>query len=456
MSQEEHQEDILSLKARLSPYFINMVKIVQAKPSIFFLGILLVLTIVSYANVIDGEFQFDDYMVITDNLYIKNIENFMNPGGLIGMIGGERYITDFTFAINYYYNQLSPRGYHFFSVILHFCVACLVFLLARRIFLFDTSFHENSNNYFAFLAAAIFALHPVNTGAVSYISQRAEILCTFFYLVALLFYIKAGEHTGRIAKISLYTAGLSQYLLSLGSKLSAVSFPGTLFLYDFLTPKRKGFLKRLPPYLITAVLTGVIGFLFLSSQRIARDIGYSLGRIDFKTYLYTEFRVVLTYIRLLFLPVNQNFDYEFRLSSSILEWDTLLSLLTIIALIIYAFLLRRRSPIVAFGILWFFLTLMPTSSFVPVVDVIFEHRVYMPSIGFALVAAFCILKGIDLLKGSMILKSSWNVAAGTVTLLLLAGMTYATIERNRVWESKMSLWSDVVKKSPGKPGFSRT
>jgi len=413
--------------------------------------VLWILTLAAYFNVIDGEFQFDDYLTITTNLSIKNIENLSDPKNFSGILSGQRFITDVTFAVNYYYDRLNPRGYHLVSIALHYFTACLVFVLARRLGAFDTGLSEGRARLFAFLASAVFALHPVNTAAVSYISQRAEILSTFFFLLALYVFLKSLDSRGAAGRVLLSGGVVINFILSLWSKLTTISFPALLFLTDILATRGRSLVKRIPLYAAVAAVAILIGYNFMSGAGASHDIGYSLERIDLQTYILTQFRVILTYIRLLFLPINQNLDYDYRLSKGILEWDTGLSLLFILGLLLYAAFAWKRRPVVAFGIFWFFLTLSPTSSVVPVIDVIFEHRVYLPSFGFSLVAASLVLKGSDLLASRVLRATASDRTAGMITLVLLCAMVIVSANRNMVWQSKISLWADVIEKSPNKP-----
>lgn len=415
-----------------------------------FLIILWLLIFVSYLNVIDAEFQFDDYVTILTNLNIKDLEGFKDPKNIMGIFSGQRFVTDLTFAVNYYYDRLHPRWYHIVSIGIHFFAACLVFVLSRKMAHHLSSLDEDKAGFYGFMTAAVFGLHPLNTQAVSYISQRAEILSTLFFLAAIILFLESFERSGP-AK-GLFSLGVVvSFLFSVWSKLTTISFAGVLFVTDLFVSRGRNFLKRLPVHVPVAALTVMIAVNFIAATGSSHDIGYSLERIDARTYLLTQFRVVLTYVRLLFLPINQNLDYQYRLSQSILEWDTLASLLCILGLIVFASLTRKRYPILAFGIFWFFMTLMPTSSVVPVIDVIFEHRVYLPSVGFAFCASFFVLKAVDLADHVTSKRISWNRMAGIISVLLLGAMVFATVERNWVWQSKMSLWADVVKKSPDKP-----
>jgi tetratricopeptide (TPR) repeat protein len=153
---------------------------------------------------------------------------------------------------------------------------------------------------------------------------------------------------------------------------------------------------------------------------------------------------MVTYLRLLVFPVGLNLDYDFRLSNRLLEFPVAASLLALIALVGLAWYLRRRQAIISFSILWFFITLAPRSSFISIPDVIFEHRLYLPLMGVSL--AFPLLMGYI----AAVLKPKFRLpvaaASSAVILLLVVG----TVLRNQVWRDEISLWNDVIAKSPHK------
>ncbi|MBI4690342.1 MAG: tetratricopeptide repeat protein [Nitrospirae bacterium] len=185
-------------------------------------------------------------------------------------------------------------------------------------------------------------------------------------------------------------------------------------------------------------------------------------------YLLTQFRAISTYIRLLFFPINQNLDYDYPIHNSFFEPQVVLSflfLLSIFGLGVHLFYRSRFTMhdaqctmhgsrvtnhglrLISFGILWFFITLSVESSIIPIKDVIFEHRLYLPSIG----AFIAINIGLFIFVEK--LKQRWKRAGVTVIIIFAVGviiLTGAAYTRNIVWKDKLSLWSDVVRKSPEK------
>jgi tetratricopeptide (TPR) repeat protein len=169
-------------------------------------------------------------------------------------------------------------------------------------------------------------------------------------------------------------------------------------------------------------------------DNITKDVRVTFTRSE---YLYTQFRVITTYLRLLVLPVRQHFDYDYSVSRTFFSGDVVVPFAFLVLLFASALLLFEKYRLISFGIVWFFLTLTVESSIIPIRDVIVEHRVYLPSIGFflALTAFFDQIISLQKVKITVI----------AVLVLILSVVTY---QRNTAWASEESLWMDVVAKAP--------
>ena len=146
-------------------------------------------------------------------------------------------------------------------------------------------------------------------------------------------------------------------------------------------------MEILIPFLLTLFIIPVT-MLFTHNQSIDSHEMHSAieGSADISSmhYLLTQFRVMVTYIRLLFLPLNQNLDYDYPISKSLFELPALISFLFLITILFFAKRLFSKYRLVSFSIFWFFLTLLPESSLFPIKDVIFEHRLYLPLVGYSM------------------------------------------------------------------------
>ncbi|MFC1844605.1 tetratricopeptide repeat protein [Thermodesulfobacteriota bacterium] len=182
----------------------------------------------------------------------------------------------------------------------------------------------------------------------------------------------------------------------------------------------------------------------------------SAGAVSRWDYLFTQFGVIVIYIRLLFFPINQNLDYDYPIYHSFFTPHVFLPFLFLLWLFFFGLYCYYRSEkskaknrygfrLISFGILWFFITLSVESSIIVLRNVIFEHRLYLPSVGFII----CFLAAISMATNAIKNKTTvrFVISGIVVAVFILAGMTYA---RNSVWQNNIVLWEDVVSKSPQK------
>ena len=395
---------------------------------------LLVSTLAAYWNSLWVPFVFDDLQTIQRNASVRF--------GELGL-GGTRTILFKTFALNSLWSGQEVWSYHVVNFVLHFLNGLLVYAAARQIFRLLYTDTQRCRMYAA-LAAAFFLLHPVQTESVTYISSRSELLSTFFYLAGFLaFALWPQNRVGFVC--SLAVAAL--YFLGMGSKETAVTLPAAIFLYDFLFVSKaaiRSVLSKWRFYLIY-VLGASAAVYFLLAVELKDSVGSHLpGNLSSWRYFLTETRVIVRYIRLVFFPVGLNLDYDFRPSSSLFEPAVLFSAVFLCSVLLLGWFLRRRAPVFAFSILWFFVTLSPTSSFVPIVDVIFEHRLYLPMAGVAI--SFPLL--VEFLFRKLNFQWVEQKAVLATSCLLLGALLIGTVARNYTWGDEVRLFSDVLAKSP--------
>ncbi|WP_459815595.1 tetratricopeptide repeat protein [Geotalea toluenoxydans] len=449
--------------------------------------ILMLVGFFAYANTFDAQFNFDDVPAILGNPTVRSAESVTDPLA----IRGNRAVGNFSFALNYKIaaeltgDGFSVRGYHYFNLAVHLANALLVYLLVILTIRRSTSGESSEwrGRGIAFLAALLFVSHPLQTQAVTYIVQRFTSLATTFYLLSLVCYIFArsqrGDSTGghRLKAAVFWALSIVLAALAMGTKEIAITLPFTIILYEFLF-FRGSIVKRLlaaGAFLLTLIIVplsiiGASGGHFMDRIAALTKVQTAMPRLD---YLFTQFKVVATYLRLLFFPAGQNLEYDFPVSHSFFEGGVILSFLLLLALFClgvyflyrskfevrssrlevgqaYSPVTNHQSPItnhrlIAFGIFWFFITLSVESSFIPIVDVIFEHRVYLPSVGFFIAVATLIVLGVEKLS-----LGRPRAANGLLVAMLLLSCVLAllTFNRNRVWADEITLWEDVAAKSP--------
>jgi hypothetical protein len=372
-------------------------------------------TLIVYSNTFNASFHFDGPPQIVENYDLRSLKN------LPSIIIGHRGVTMATFALNYAVGGLNVVGYHIVNTVIHIVNGILVYLLVFfTLNIFQGSRGEVDGLWskrIAIYSSLLFVAHPIQTQAVTYIVQRMESLASLFYLLALLFFIKGARASTRTKRAFLYGGVTVSYILGFYSKEIAITIPAVILLYDFYfisEGRIKGILSRWPLYailmfllllFIVKTLVPLGGFGDVSEA----SAGFSVKAISPLEYLFTQFNVLVYYILLLIVPVNQNLDYDFPISKGLFETPlvregtilnipipppvvSLVILLAIVGFAIYLFARRgayntQCGRVVSFFILWFFIILSPTSSFIPILDVIFEHRLYLASVGFFVIFA---------------------------------------------------------------------
>jgi len=291
----------------------------------------------------------------------------------------------------------------------------------------------------ASFASLLFLVHPIQTQALNLITQRAASLATFFYLASMVLYLKA-----RLTPRPLtYLGALLVALLGMFTKEITVTLPFTILLYEFsfLGPWRERTKPRLLLILPFLLAPLVIPLTLIQASPFTHATAYEPPNPSIPYYAYplTQLNVVRTYLRLLVFPINQNLDYDYPISRSLLEPQTFLSLLLLVGIGFIALRLFKRQRLLFFGASWFFLALSPESSFLKLRDYIFEHRLYLPMVGasiFFSTALFLLLK-----------ETKRFIAVATLLILVFS---VATTRRNEIWKDGITLWQDVIQKSPKK------
>ena len=437
-----------------------MISFVQRKTLVHVL-LIVVFAVLGYANTFHVPYIFDDVWTIVENPKIRDLHFFLETD----IIRSTRYLGFLTFALNYAVHGLDVTGYHVVNLAIHIINAALVYLLVL-LTLRTPRLRNGAIPFTALLplgAALLFVSHPLQSQAVTYIAQRFASLATLFYLLCLVLYIRSRLSENTAARAALYVLALLSAVCAMKTKEISFTLPVILALYEVLffrgaAGKR---LLRLVPFVLTMLIIP------LSLIGIDKPIGEVIGDVSEATkvqtslsrweYLMTQFRVIMTYIRLVFVPVNQNLDYDYPVYRTFVDPNVVLSFLflaalcgTAVYLLYQSRITTHKSPdthyrLIAFGIFWFFITLSVESSLIPIVDVIFEHRMYLPSVG------VFIATGTGALLLTARLKETWRRAEKTVAaafMVIVLLLTATTFARNLVWKDGITLWQDVVRKSP--------
>jgi tetratricopeptide (TPR) repeat protein len=421
-----------------------------------------------YSNTFHSPFLYDDIRYIVDNDSIRDLGNFLD-------ISGSRSVSFFSFALNYHFGGLDVYGYHLVNVAIHIVNGTLVLLLAsltfKTPFMARSTIKPRLKYVFALTVALLFICHPVQTQAVTYITQRFASLATLFYLLSLALFVKwrlSRATLGAAPGSVIYAASFLSAVLAMKTKEISFTLPFIIFLYEFAffddkTPIRRRF-RYLVPLLLTLTIIPWTYFapeLSLSggedvlSEEIRRQNILQLKNLSSYDYFVTQLSVIVTYLRLLVLPLGQTLLYDYPVYKSFFEPKVFLSFLFLLGVFALAIFLFKRSRktrnvyalLASFGILWFFITLSVESSIFPLVDVIFEHRLYLPSVG----ALMALLAGVYYCLGAVrwrITRASPVQMSCILLLVTAVPLSLAAYKRNFVWQDALTFWSDNVNKYP--------
>jgi tetratricopeptide (TPR) repeat protein len=412
---------------------------------IFHILLIILVCLLAYSNTFLVPFLFDDHYYIVNNARIKDVSNIPS---FFTEIEGPKATNPFTlttFALNYYLSGLNTLGYHIFNVALHTINGILLYflILITAGLLNYTAKHVR---LIALFASLIFIAHPIQTECVTNIVGRSTPLITAFSLSGILLFVRAATaKKGR----AFYIVGLFlSSLLGMASSEKFVTFPFMLILYDFFFVSKykvKSVIKNYRIHVPVLVILGYFAYLVLSYEY--EDISSGLKQATPLEYLMTQFNVHWTYLRLLVLPVNQNIDYDYPIARNLFEVPTIFSFIGYMGLWAWGISLWRRKPVISYGILWFMITLSPVSSIIPLKNMLFEHRLYLPAIGIFVTAVIAVFVVMEKLKDRWKAIDKTVLTVLAVIVIMLVGATYA---RNMVWKDEITLWKDVIKKTPRK------
>jgi tetratricopeptide (TPR) repeat protein len=403
-----------------------------------------------YSNTLESPFFFDDEAHIEKNPYIRmtrlNFDSLYDAAFKSPL--PQRPIANISFALNYYFHGYNRAGYHITNIAIHILAAFFLYLLLKETLslpLFQNKYQHYK--YLAFAAALIWLLHPMHTQAVTYIVQRMTSLAALFYILSLFLYVKGRTAYRNHRRSWPWFIGCAvSGILSFGCKEITATLPFFILLYEwfFFQDLRFDWLKKNILFIIAAfVILLILSALYLGAEPAEKMAGEH-ERWGFTTgqRVITQGRVILFYISLILYPHPNrlNLDHDFTVSTGLLNPpQTLLSIMIILCLILFAILRARKNRLISFCILWFFGNLAIESSVIGI-ELVYEHRLYLPS----MFAIFTIALLLWHLAKLPLLKA-------IVFIVAVFGLSFAAYQRNKVWQNELSLWSDCAAKSPNKP-----
>jgi tetratricopeptide (TPR) repeat protein len=402
------------------------------------------LLLAAYSNSFSNAFHFDDDHVVVNNLYLRSLKNaghfFTDAHTFSSQPTNATYrpLLSLSYALDYAIaGDLDVRQFHLTQFLLLLALGICVFLLFLHIFERTRSAPENG--ILALFGAAVFVLHPTNTETFNLISSRSDLLSTLFLVVALLFYVRGGA----LRRFHLY---LIPFFLGGLVKASVVAFAPMLLSYQLLfeddtTERWWVRLRRaVPAFAASAAL------LWFLDRMNAPE--WRPGGGDVVEYLRTQIWVWVVYFRLFFFPVGLSADTDLRAIPSWIDPRIIAGALFVVALVwaVRKFSADRITRPVAFGLIWFALGLVPTSSIFPLGEFMNEHRIFLPYIGLALATSWAVAL---LSRREHLSTATGRKVVSVICVAAVVAFAAGTYQRNKVWKTGESLWLDVTRKSPG-------
>ncbi len=405
--------------------------------------------VAAYANSFQVPFTFDDMpnIVHANILRVRSL----SPMELFKAVQGGRLVSrplpNLTFAINFYFGGPAVFGFHLVNLLIHLVVTlCLYWLAVSTLALpvFEGR-HQRTGRQIALLAALLWAAHPLQTNGVTYIVQRMTSMSALFYLGALCCYVRGRTAAAPRRRWGWFAAGLVSALLALASKENAAMLPVMVVAYEFYffsegTAEQR---RRLVAGGLTALLVvAAAALLFLGRDLFSAILdGYRLRNFTMGERLLTEARVIFLYLGLLAwpLPSRLSLNHDMVISRGLFSPPaTVFAVLGLVGLVGLAVVLFRRERLASFAIVWFLANLIIESTVVPL-ELVFEHRLYLPTmfLFLALVATAFRLPRPEL-----------RHVARFVLAVAVCGLVFFTRQRNEVWANSVTLWRDVVAKAP--------
>ena len=412
------------------------------------LVLLAVPVIFIYADTLTAPFIFDGRINIEENPHIR-ISRITLKGLATAAFDSpshQRPLANISFALNYYLHGYNVVGFRLVNIIIHVISGILLYFFIQTTFRTPALRSCNAHaKWISFFAAAIWMVHPLQTQSVSYIVQRMNSLAAMFYILSFLLYAHFRMNPQKRTKGWLLSGCILAGILGLGSKQNAATLPFFIILYEWY------FFRDLSLKWLKAHILGLAGLLLLLAIIALIYVGidpldkilatYEIRNFTPTQRILTEFRVVIFYISLFLWPhpSRLNLDHDFGLSYSLTDpITTLFSMLAIAVLMALAVITARNQRIISFCILWFLGNLVIESSIFGL-EIIFEHRLYLPTMMCSLIIVLFFYRRV---------KPIW-----LKTVILCALVTVGSVwtyERNKVWRNRVTIWEDCVKKSPQK------
>ena len=405
------------------------------------LALICVCGIIIYFATVHSPFIYDDAHAIEDNPYIKNLSKFQQMVGVQNIFN--RSILLFTFSVNHAIGQLDVFGYHLINLMLHLCVGIMLYFLTMELLTIENPALTPTFQRLPLAVSLIHIFNPINVESVTYLSSRSSVLVTLFYLSSFYLFIRfvnSKEKKKKWENIHYPIVIFFLFYLGLGTKEIIVTLPIIAVLYLWVHSSTKNFHKFLPELaviLIPLIIYLLYRYVQMGNLLVIKTDPYSY-MIDRSLYILTQIKVVISYyfVKLIF-PINLNFEPDIRLVSGFLDWEWVVSLIIGVCIAIGIF--NQKSILLKCAFIWALITILPTSSIIPLKQIATEHRTYLPGLGINMGLGILFLRGVSHRK---------LIPPTLFIFLVIYGLL--AMKRSLDYRSEINLWQDTVRKSPYK------
>ena len=432
--------------------------------------ILAISTVLTYYQSLSYELQFDDIANINKHFNIRHY----TFGNLF--FSGSRWISYWLNSLYYKIDRFNPFYYRVGNVTIHTVNGILIFFILLHILTNQArkSFLQRNALSISFLTSLIFLLHPVQTQTVSYVIQgQLEGLASMFMLSIVLCFLTMQKSTVLWRKIALVILFFFLTFLVTGTKEIAIVTPALILLIDWFFVARASFAelkKRWWLHLGNTLIVAIAYVYFLTAKfftslfSLSMEVGNNLGNVITDQYddmikplhfFMSQFKVILHYLWIYLWPVGISVEYDWMLSKSFLAFDCIvpLTIICIVAFLLYKLLQHDPTNIVVFATLWFAITMAPRSTIMPSPELLVDYKTYPASFSIVLLLSIAIIKLFEFIKNHNLIMARYADRYKIPQILLLVfavTMGMGTSSRNVIWSSGLEFWGNIIQNAPGK------
>jgi tetratricopeptide (TPR) repeat protein len=404
---------------------------------------------VVYLRTLGVPFYLDDFSSVRENPLVYHWQGL----GALWHFAPTRVVCYLTFVLDYRVGHFEPARYHITNLLVHVLAGIAVYALARglvRTPRLRRAMPPLARGGLPLVTALLFVLHPLQTQAVTYIVQRLASLAALFYLAALAAYVQFRLAAPGARRSAWVVMGVLAGVLGCFAKENCATLPVAIVLVEaaFFAPGHRRLLVTAAVAGAALVTYGMAVAIWHAPYplRIDTIAGLSQATPDLTRgrYFATQMIVVVHYLRLFVLPAGLHLDYDLALRDGFWRPDVLFGGVVHLALIACAIVSWRRRPVIAFGVLFYYLAQTVESTIIPIGDLVFEHRTYLPNFGLCLVTAWLLLAELPRTRvGARVTVP--------VTVIVILALGFATWRRNELWRDPIAFWRSNVALAPDKP-----